>query len=75
MEITITVCDVCRSSKRPITRYKIAASDGREAQAELCPEHSSEWEALLPGAPKTRQRRRPKVVTMEEIEALKGKSD
>lgn len=75
--VTVTVCDRC-GQQGDTERYEIKKG-ARKAQVDLCADDSTALEGLLdefPAAPvrqrQTRQRER-KVVTIEEIEAMKKK--
>jgi hypothetical protein len=71
-------CDVCRDPGRATTTYTV--NDGeREGATARCAEHGRDLAAIVSGTPakveRTRLRSggppRPKLKTMEEIEALK----
>jgi hypothetical protein len=81
MEIKQRICDVCRDPNRATKRYTVIC-DGRKAETDRCDEHNNVLEAILeerPLAPGQRAVRpprrggpaRPKIMTLDEIEALK----
>jgi hypothetical protein len=74
-KLTVTVCDEC-GSQEGVKHFDIK-QDTRKAGVDLCETHS-EWLDQLLGAksqtsqtPTKRRTRSRKVMTMEEIEALK----
>lgn len=82
MKITLTVCNVCKRPDEPTRRYEIK-SEGRRVSVDLCAGDSAALESFLEplpsnetGGPQRGSRgrgRKSKVMTMEEIEALKKK--
>lgn len=81
MKVSMQICDVCRDPSRAITTYTVTAGD-RSRDTDRCDEHSHVLEAILAGEPDIPTERparpprrggapRPKIVTLEEIDALK----
>lgn len=84
MKVTVTLCDVCGVYGRETRRYTVAEGN-RSQGADLCEEDAAALEAVLAGkstpAPiqparkaamaRTGPRKRARVVSMAEVEALK----
>ena len=86
MQLTVTVCDVCKNQNEPTKRYEVKEGD-RRASVDLCEAHSQPFEGLMgvgtprkkPGRPAGSQaprkraatKRAARVTTMDEIEKLK----
>lgn len=75
MQVTLTVCDVCERGDG--TQPVQVTLRGKAAKLDLCPEHLAPLEELLAGVkpptPTRKGGRRPRVTTVEEIEASKTK--
>lgn len=74
-KVTVLVCDEC-SSQEQVKHYEVREG-GRRATVDLCRTHSKWVEGMLgkPASasqqPRVTRTRKPKVTSMEEIEALK----
>lgn len=63
------VCDVCRNSRRKVTRYRVG-QDGHQVSVLLCREHGQPLDELIEiGTHMPSQSPSPKVWDIEEIEA------
>lgn len=82
MEITVRVCNVCGQVGRETKRYTIGDEEGNSAVVDLCDKDDSQAALLYgdlsaspsiakPSATRRRRNTPSKVMTMEEIEALK----
>ena len=68
---TTSVCDVCKSTRRQVKRYRVA-QDGTLVAVDLCSEHGAYLEKLLKlGERVPHTSPRVKLWTPEEIEAEK----
>lgn len=83
--VTMTVCDICNAVGVPTEKFEI--SDGEKVRLDLCQEHSAPIREVLAqvkkgatkraaaapaGQGRGRGRAAKKVVSVEEIEKLKG---
>ncbi|MGZ2360719.1 hypothetical protein LRE75_29240 [Streptomyces sp. 372A] len=82
MKVTLDVCNVCKVPGLPVARYLVRREGGTLKKLDLCATDAAPLEDLLThaedearprsGAPRPRKR---KVMTLEEIDALKRKAD
>lgn len=77
-DLIVKVCDVCGRSSVPAQTYTITREDEGESSMDLCAQHARPIERVIDQAtgklpaPKAPGRRsQMKVVSMEDIEALK----
>jgi ribosome-binding protein aMBF1 (putative translation factor) len=72
--VEVTVCDVCGQIGRPVQPYSVS-DEQQTVRVQLCDTDATPLRDLLSGRPtgprKPRARRRTRVSTVEEIEALK----
>ncbi|MFJ8583568.1 hypothetical protein ACIRD2_02770 [Streptomyces sp. NPDC093595] len=85
--MTVTVCNVCKTSGLPTQKYRIERVGATERVVDLCPDHAAPVEDVLARAaepaadaedtsaapaPVRRRSSKRKVMTLEEIEELKA---
>lgn len=78
-KLSVTVCDICERIDAPVHRYRISKENGSSRVFDLCDQHAAPLEALLDakrdGGSGPVRRFDDTIVTIEQLEAMKGKGE